>query len=123
MILGIIGIVIGRKKYLEGLEVSCWFITIILAIVLIISLSTEYPTKTRVDYDIAMYNELKLEVQQLSTIGGNNCELNLLAKGELFNEVRKMNYYIEENKIKSKSPWVGIFYSEEVGKLEKIELK
>ena len=123
IVLGIISIIIGRKRCNDSLELTGWIFSAVLASILIITLATDYPSKARVDYDIAMYNELKLEVQQLSTIGGNNCELNLLAKRELFYEVRKMNNYIDKNKIMSESLWVGVFYSKEIGNLEKIELK
>lgn len=123
IVLGIIGIIIGRKKYNGDLEMTGWMFSVLPAATLIIILAVDYPSKARVEYDIAVYNELKAEVQQLSTLGGDNCELNLLAKGELFNKVREMNNYIDENRIKSKSPWVSVFYSEEIGKLEKIELK
>lgn len=123
IVLGIIGIIIGRKKYNEDLEITGWLFSVLPAVILIIILAVNYPSKARVEYDIAVYNELKVEVQQLSTLGGDNCELNLLARGDLFNKVREMNNYIDENRIKSKSPWVSIFYSEEIGNLEKIELK
>lgn len=123
IILGIIGIIIGRKKHNDDLEITGWLFSVLSAFSLIIILAFDYPSKARVEYDIAVYNELKAEVQQLSTLGGDNCELNLLAKGELFNKVREMNNYIDKNKIKSKSPWVSILYSEEIGNLPKIELK
>jgi hypothetical protein len=123
IVLGIIGIIIGRKKYNDDLEIIGWLFSVLSAVILIIVLVGAYPSKARIEYDIAVYDELKTEVQQLSTLGGDNCELNLLAKGELFNKVREMNNYIDKNRIKSKSPWVSIFYSEEIGNLEKIELK
>ena len=123
IVLGIIGIIIGRKKYNDDLEMTGWVFSVLSAVILIIALAIAYPSKAKVEYDIAIYNELKAEVQQLSTLGGDNCELNLLARGELFNKVREMNNYIDKNRIKSKSPWVSIFYSEEIGNLEKIELK
>jgi len=123
IILGIISIIIGRKRCNDSLELTGCIFSVLPATILIITLATDYPTKARINYDIAKYEELKAEVQQMSTIGGNNCELNLLARGDLFNEVRKMNNYIDKNRIMSESPWVGVFYSKEIGNLEKIELK
>ena len=123
IVLGIICIKKGKKKYNDGLEIFGWSISIIISFCVISALIIEYPTKTRIEYDIAQYTELRREVHQLSNLGGNTCDLNILARKDLFKEVRKMNNYIDKNRIKSKSPWVSMFYSKEIGNLEKINYK
>ena len=68
IVLGIIGIIIGKKIYNDDLEMTGWIFSVLPAATLIIILAVDYPSKARVEYDIAVYNELKAEVQQLSTI-------------------------------------------------------
>lgn len=115
----IFAIIYGNEKYNDGLEVLGWivgFCTLITIIICICNL----PWKRDVQYDITKYEELKREVQQVSKMSGKECDLTILAKKDLFEDVRGMNNYIDKNKTYCDSWWVGWFYSREIGNLEKI---
>jgi Na+/melibiose symporter-like transporter len=115
----IVAIIIGEKRYADGLEICGWVMGIFTLIALIICVCA-LPWKRDVRYDITKYEELKREVQQVSKMSGKECDLTILAKKDLFEDVRKMNNYIDKNKTYCDSWWVGWFYSREIGNLEKI---
>ena len=115
----IVAIILGEKRYAEELETCGWIMGILTLIVLIICVCV-LPWKRDVQYDITKYEELKREVQQVSKMSGKECDLTILAKKDLFEDVRGMNNYINKNKTYYDSWWVGWFYSEEIGNLEKI---
>ena len=87
----------------------------------IIILLTEVSWKRDIEFDKAKYEELKRETIQLSNMSSSECDLNILAKKDLFEEVRKMNNYIDKNKYYSNSLWLNWFYSEEIGNLPKLD--
>lgn len=116
----IFAIIYGEKKYAEGLEVCGWIIGICVTIA-IIACTCNIPWRRDVEYDKAKYEELKREVQQVSKMSEKECDLTILAKKDLFEDVRKMNNYIDENKTYYDSWWIGWFYSSEIGELPKID--
>ena len=115
----IVAIILGKKRYADGLGTCGWIVGIFTLIALIICVSA-LPWKRDIQYDIARYEELKREVQQVSKMSGKECDLTILAKKDLFEDVRRMNNYIDKNKTYCDSWWVGWFYSREIGNLEKI---
>jgi hypothetical protein len=116
----IFAIIYGNKKYNDGLEVLGWIVGVSALIALIICVCA-LPWKRDIQYDIARYEELKREVQQVSKMSGKECDLTILAKKDLFEDVRIMNNYIDKNKTYHNSWWIGWFYSKEIGNLEKID--
>jgi hypothetical protein len=115
----IVAIILGENKHADELETCGLVIGILMLIALIICVCV-LPKKRDVQYDITKYEELKREVQQVSKMSGKECDLTILAKKDLFKDVRRMNNYIDKNKTYCDSWWVGWFYSEEIGNLEKI---
>ena len=94
----------------------------ILTLIITIILISNLPWKRDVEYDKARYEELKREVLQVSRMSAEKeCDLTILAKKDLFKDVRIMNNYIDKNKTYCDSWWVGWFYSKEIGNLEKID--
>ena len=115
----IVAIILGEKRYADELETCGWVVGIFMLIFLIICVCA-VPWKRNVQYDITKYEELKREVQQVSKMSGKECDLTILIKKDLFEDVREMNNYINKNKTYCDSWWVGWFYSREIGNLEKI---
>lgn len=83
----------------------------------LICLIFDVPFERKVKYDIAKYEELKTAVEQVNNMSS---ELKPIAQKELFEDVYEMNTYIDKNATYYDSWWVGWLYSEEIGKLEKI---
>lgn len=71
-----------------------------------------------VEKDIIKYNELKTEVEQVYKIAP---EQKSIIPEELFKSIREMNVEIDKNALYCDSWWLGWFFSEEIGNLEKIE--
>lgn len=116
----VFSIILGVKRYRdENLEALGWVFGVISILALIACLS-KVSWKRDVEYDICKYEELKREVQQVSKMSGKECDLTILIKKDLFEDVRRMNNYIDKNKIYQNSLWIGWFYSREIGNLEKI---
>lgn len=86
-------------------------------LIILICLISDVPFERNVKYDIAKYEELKTAVEQVNNMSS---ELKPIAQKELFEDVYKMNTYIDKNATYYDSWWVGWLYSEEIGKLEKI---
>lgn len=84
---------------------------------ILIFLISDVPFERNVKYDIAKYEELKTAVEQVNNMSS---ELKPIAQKELFEDVYNMNTYIDKNATYYDSWWVGWLYSEEIGKLEKI---
>lgn len=93
----------------------------ILTLIITIILISNLPWKRDVQYDITKYEELKREVQQVSKMSGKECDLTILVKKDLFEDVKKMNNYIDKNKTYCDSWWIGWFYSKEIGELPKLD--
>ena len=94
-----------------------WTMGILTFVCTIILTITEVPWKKNIEYDISRYQELKNEVQ---AVRRSDCDVLLLLDKDLYSEVRKMNNYIDKNKIYCDSWWIGWFYSSEIGDLPKI---
>lgn len=118
LIVCIIGFIWGINEDYDAVAEISLFIGIFTLITLT-ALITELPWKRQVDYDIAKYEELKVAIEQVNNVSSeyNN---KIIAKSKLFNEIYEMNTYIEKTKIYNDSWWVGWLYSEEIGKLEKL---
>lgn len=113
----IIGAIVWFGDYdTEAFGGASLFIGLIDLIVLICLIS-DVPFERNVKYDIAKYEELKTAVEQVNNMSS---ELKPIAQKELFEDVYKMNTYIDKNATYYDSWWVGWLYSEEIGKLEKI---
>jgi hypothetical protein len=71
-----------------------------------------------VEKNIIEYNELKTEVEQVYKIAP---EQKSIIPEELFKSIREMNVKIDKNALYCDSWWLGWFFSDEIGNLEKIE--
>lgn len=67
-------------------------------------------TKRSVECDINEYNEIKRAIEQTNGEG-------------LEEKVLEFNKKIDENRVNATSRWIGWYYSEEVGNLQKIDYK
>lgn len=117
----IVAIIYGTRKGYDSLvEICGWAVGICVFIALIVC-TCSLPWKRDIKYNKAKYEELKREVQQVSKMSEKECDLTILAKKDLFEDVRIMNNYIDKNKTYCDSWWIGWFYSREIGNLEKID--
>ncbi len=116
----IFAIIYGNKKYEDGIETVGWIVGFCILIAIIICMCN-LPWKRDVQYDIAKYEELKREVQQVSKMSEKECDLTVLAKKDLFEDVKRTNNYIDKNKTYCDSWWIGLFYSKKIGDLPKID--
>lgn len=101
--------IVGEKKNLEILGIIGTFGTL-LSLTVLVCIIFLIKTKRSIECDKNEYYELKYAVEQTGGIG-------------LEEKVLEFNDKINENRIKSQSKWVGLFYSEEVGKLPKLEYR
>ena len=119
IILGGIALVVwgdfGGYDGKENAKFTGCAVIFIFGLILTILLAAEMPWKRDIQYDIAKYEELKAELVQTSD--------RPVVQKELVDKVYEMNIYIDKNRIKSTSLWVGWFYSKEIGELSKLEIK
>lgn len=113
----IIGAIVWFGDYDTGTFGGVSLFIGLIDLTVLICLISDVPFERNVKYDIAKYEELKTAVEQVNNMSS---ELKPIAQKELFEDVYKMNTYIDKNATYYDSWWVGWLYSEEIGKLEKI---
>lgn len=120
IIIGIILVIIGNKHRNSNTSTVGDTMIVFGAVALIVSImDIQYPKHTELTK--AEYLEIQREVQQISRLGGQECDLTVLAKKDLFENVREMNKTIDKHRIYNKSLWLNWFYSEEIGNLPKLD--
>ena len=97
------------SEYWWDLFPSTWIIPFITIIFMFI----EIPKEKEVEYSIAEYENLKEQSEGLTR--EDLVDLDILRE-----EILSMNNKIDKNKIYSNSPWCGIWFSEEIGNLQKL---
>lgn len=116
LIVCIIGTIWGSNEDFDavfGVSMIIGLFTLVALIVLI----TELPWKKQVEYDIAKYEELKVAIEQVNNVS-SEYNSKIIAQSELFDEIYKMNTYIEKTKIYNDSWWLGWLYSEKIENLQ-----
>ena len=103
-----------ENEFLEFVSIFLGLFDILTIIVLICFI--KWPKI--VEKDIIEYNELKTEVEQVYKIVP---EQKSTIPEELFKSIREMNVKIDKNALYCDSWWLGWFFSDEIGNLEKIE--
>jgi len=105
------------KKEDGGYDMWCRKYTyIILAIVLgfcLFGMSIRIPLKKNIEYSIAEYENLKEQAEGLT-------REDLVDLDVLREEILSMNNKIDKNRIYCESPWCGVWFSEEIGNLQKL---
>lgn len=113
-------LIIDHHKYIldDGLGVLTWIVGVICFVAMLLCTCTLI--NIRYDFDIIeeKYDNLKLQVEVY-----NNEEHNKVEAYSLREDVLEMNNTISEHKVKSKSPWSNVWYSEKIGNLDKISMK
>lgn len=123
LIFWIVFVIVEVKRDDEDMFFPGLILSFIHLIVLAVLVSSEVQWPRDIEMTRAKYSELKREVQQISELEEKECDLTVIIQKDLFEEVRKMNENIDKNRIYCTSPWVGLFYSEEIGNLEKINYR
>lgn len=80
-----------------------------------------YQTEDDINRTIELYGSLKAQVEIV-----NNSDDKIIRNAiipDLIERVNKMNKTIKENKNNYDSWWAGVFYSEEIGKLEPLRIE
>ena len=117
LISSVIAIVFLRKSdsyWSDALEPAGWIGTIIGSIAVVVIPIVLINEENEFAYEIEKYQNLR---EQVETLSGDD-----IVTGEnLRNQVLKMNNEISKHKIYSKSSWVGVFYSEDIGNLEPLK--
>lgn len=120
LVVGIILIKLGKKwrnddtSFCGGLLISLFTLCTIVSL-----FEIQWPRQTELLK--AEYTELQREAKTVSELGGHECDLNILAKKDLFEDIREMNKTIDKHRIYSTSLWLNLFYSKEFGNLQKID--
>lgn len=117
LISSIIAIILIRKSdsyWSDAFEPAAWIgatvggIAVVIISIVLINEENEFA------YNKEQYYNLQKQVETLS-------KDNIVTGENLRNQVLEMNNMISKHKIYSKSSWVGVFYSEEIGNLEPLE--
>ena len=120
LVVGIILIKLGKKWRNDETLVCGGILVVVFTLCTIVSLcEIQWPRQTELLK--AEYAELQKEAKTMSELGEHECDLNILAKKDLFKDIREMNKTIEMHRIYSTSPWLNWFYSKEIGNLQKID--
>ena len=120
LVVGIILMKLGKKWRKDDTSFCGGFLIVVFAFGIVVSLSEiQWPRQTELLK--AEYTELKREVTEVSKMGGQECDLSILAKKDLLENIREMNKTIDKHRIYSTSLWLNWFYSKEIGNLQKID--
>lgn len=87
--------------------------TWIITFVVIIFMFIEVPKNREIEYSIAEYENLKEQAEGLTR--EDLVDLDILRE-----EILSINNKIDRNKIYNNSPWCGVWFSEEIGNLQKL---
>lgn len=117
LISSIIAIILIRKSYSywsDAFEPAAWIGAIVGGIAVVIISIVLINEENEFAYNKEQYYNLQKQVETLS-------KDDIVTGENLRNQVLEMNNMISKHKIYSKSSWVGVFYSEEIGSLEPLE--
>lgn len=117
LISSIIAIILIRKSdsyWSDAFEPAAWIGAIVGGIAVVIISIVLINEENEFAYNKEQYYNLQKQVETLS-------KDNIVTGENLRNQVLEMNNMISKHKIYSKSSWVGVFYSEEIGNLEPLE--
>jgi Ni/Fe-hydrogenase subunit HybB-like protein len=117
LISSIIAIISLRKSdsyWSDAFEPAAWIGAIVGGIAVVIISIVLINEENEFAYNKEQYYNLQKQVETLS-------KDNIVTGENLRNQVLEMNNMISKHKIYSKSLWVGVFYSEEIGSLEPLE--
>lgn len=117
VILLIIGYLVHDRYNFDVLVVICFIVGAFSLIAGITSSLTLINRQARFDYVIERYNNLKAITECYDNDSKDKIEALTLRE-----DILEMNNLISEHKVKSQSPWVNVWYSEEVGNLEPIKV-
>lgn len=112
---GLVVFINNRKGYSDNAFVLGWSSIVCSAVALVIMsvVLIDYHT-SGFEYNEARYNNLKRQVEYVGVDG-------VVTDANLREEVLQMNHDIDKHRVYSKNPWIGVFYSEHLGELEKLE--
>ena len=118
MLISIALLIIDNHKYVlnDELGVLTWFVGIICFVAMLTCACTLINIRYYFDIIEEKYNNLKAQVEVYK-----NEEHDKVEAYSLRDDVLEMNNTISEHKVKSKSPWVNVWYSKRIGNLEKIK--
>lgn len=117
LISSIIAIILIRRSdsyRSDEFEPAAWIGAIVGGIAVVIISIVLINEENEFAYNKEQYYNLQKQVETLS-------KDNIVTGENLRNQVLEMNNMISKHKIYSKSSWVGVFYSEEIGNLEPLE--
>lgn len=97
----------------ECVKVLCWSFGIVFSTVFIAMIISTINLNYEFDYIKEEYGNLKQQVEYVR-------KDNVVTSENLRNQVLEMNNKISEHKIYSKNMFIGIYYSKDIGNLEKL---
>lgn len=116
ILLSIIMFFLTKKKYSSSINwtiVDTFLVSAIISIFVFIFMFIGIPKKRDIEYKISKYENLRAQAEGLT-------RNDIVDLDNLREEILDMNNDIDKNKIYSKSPWISVFYSEEIGNLQKL---
>lgn len=121
LVLGIVLFIIGHLLYdrydFDDLDIVCFVIGVFMFTAGVISSLSLINRQTRFNYVIERYNNLKAITECYDSDSKDKIEAFTLRE-----DILRMNNLISAHKVKSQSPWVNVWYSEEIGNLEPIKV-
>lgn len=93
-----------------------------MVITTIITSMTLINRNARFDYMVEEYENVRGIVEQYNSCPDSSAFRIVSLEQDIRDRVLETNNLISEHKVMSKSPWVGPWYSEKVGNLEKLKL-
>lgn len=95
---------------------------VVVAVFMVVVPLTLINRNSRFEYTAEEYNNMKSLVEQYNNCPDSSAFRIVSLEQDIREDVLDMNNTISEHKVMSKSPWVGPWYSEKVGRLEKLKL-
>jgi hypothetical protein len=115
LIISVIAVIFTRSNYRwDDWEPAAWIGTFIGGFAILVITIVLIDQKNEFAYEIEQYQNLRGQVKTLT-------KDDIVTGENLRNQVLEMNNKISKHRIYSKSPWVGLYYSEEIGNLEPLE--
>ena len=96
------------------------FTVIVLAVSIVIDINS-YKTEDDINRTIEIYGSLKAQIEIVNN--SNDKTIRNAIIPDLIGRIDSINKTIKKNKDNYNSWWVGIFYSEEIGKLEPLRIE
>lgn len=117
VILPLIGYLLYDRYDFDVLGGICLVVGVLLFIASIVSSLSLINRQARFNYVIERYNNLKAITECYDSNSKDKIEAFTLRE-----DILKMNNLISKHKVNSQSPWVNVWYSEEIGNLEPIKV-